>query len=101
LESPIAERTLDAVAADGTRFILTLRVGAAYQSSDVSWSCPIEAISIKQRLPDITGIDSWQATLLSFRLLSDIAGHFVEQGGQLFWPGSHDSCDPSKLWLSG
>lgn len=101
MESPIAERTLEAVAADGTRFILTLRVGAAYQSSDVSWSCPIEAIGIKERLPDITGIDSWQATQLSFRLLSDIAGHFVEQGGKLFWAGSHDLFDPSHLWRSG
>jgi hypothetical protein len=101
LESPIAERTLDAVAADGTQFVLTLRVGAAYQSSDVSWSCPIEAVGIKQRLPDITGIDSWQAIQLSFRLLSDIAGHFVEQGGKLFWSGTRDSCDPSNLWPSG
>ena len=101
IASPIAERVIHAVAADGHEFQLALRVGPAYRSSDVSWSCPVEAIGLHDRLADIVGIDSWQVVQLSFRFLASLVAGFVERGGKLFYSPGGEPVSPAELWPNG
>ena len=82
--------TVLAVDADGREFELTLAVGRAYRVNEVQWSCPVSMTGLYERLVDIAGVDSWQATQLAFRLIADLLESFIEQGGRLMWTDSRE-----------
>jgi hypothetical protein len=85
----IATRDLVGQRIDGVPFDVAIRIGRPYQVDDVSWACPVALDGIDRSLPDIHGIDSWQAFLLATSLVRSRVEHFLEKGGKLYW--RHDS----------
>lgn len=81
----IAERAIYAVDANGDGFEVHLSVGKPYQVSIDEWACPVGLKGIQDRLRDQHGVDSWQALQLSYQLIAQLLGHFVQDGGKLYW----------------
>jgi hypothetical protein len=97
----IAERQLLGINPSGEKLLITLRLGAPYQSSDVDWACPVEAEGLYTKLVDIHGIDSFQALMLAISLLKGLLGGFVEKGGKLLWPdGDKEEVNLEELFAS-
>jgi hypothetical protein len=82
----LASRDLIGERPNGERFDIRVRIGQPYQVNDVSWACPVALDGVDPHLPDIHGIDSWQALLLAISLLRNRLEHFLETGGKLYWP---------------
>lgn len=81
----IAERRIRAISAKGERLTLRVAVGRPYQVDDVSWACPVSIEGLHAKLHDTVGIDSWQALGLANALAQQLLGHFLEDGGRLYW----------------
>jgi len=82
----LASRSLIGANASGERFGITIRIGHPYQVNDVSWACPVAVDGVDTQLPDMHGIDSWQALLLAIDLVRSRLEHFIERRGKLYWP---------------
>jgi hypothetical protein len=81
----LAARGLTGERPNGERFDIRLRIGQPYQVNDVSWACPVALDGLDRQLPDMHGIDSWQALLLAISLVRNRLEHFLETGGKLYW----------------
>jgi hypothetical protein len=81
----IAERRIAAVSPKGEKLTLRVAVGRPYQVDDVSWACPVSIEGLYDKLHDAVGIDSWQALSLALGLARQLLGHFLEDGGKLYW----------------
>ena len=84
----LASRTITAIAGDGRKFPITLRIGTPYEVSEGEWACPAAIDGLQERLHDIHGIDAWQTLQLVQSLQAQLLGYFVEDGGKLFWAES-------------
>ena len=80
----IAERTIYAIDKDSRGFEIQLMVGKPYQVSPTEWACPVAMMGLHGVFPDMHGIDSWQALMVSLKLIGDVLAYFVEDGGRLF-----------------
>jgi hypothetical protein len=52
---------------------------------------------LHDRIGDVYGIDAWQVVQLAYELLIQLAGHFVEAGGQLYWPETKEPMELDTL----
>ena len=93
----IARRTLLAIDSTGREFSLTLGIGLPYEVSPDEWACPLLMDGLHERLADQHGVDSWQAMQLAYQLIAQLLGYFAEDGGQLYWPESHEPLALSEL----
>jgi len=74
----------------GKEFELTLGVGQPYEISEHEWACPVLMRGLHDELRDTHGADSWQAHQLAQRLIAQLLGYFVHDGGKLLWPESRE-----------
>jgi hypothetical protein len=94
----IAARTLTAVKPSGEEVSVTLRIGQPYEISSEEWACPVAIEGLQERLRDIHGIDSWQTIQLVQNLQAQLLGYFIEEGGKLYWPGTHECMELVELF---
>jgi len=97
----IAERELVADSPKKGHFHVVIRIGRPYQVSDVEWACPVVIEGLHSRLPDIHGIDSFQALMLALNLVRSLLEGFVEEGGKLSWPESGEEVSVDSLFHRG
>lgn len=81
----IAERVIYGVDKDGRGFDIGLKIGRPYETDSPyrAWRCPVSVIGLPA-IPDIWGVDSWQALMLAMQAQRSVLEHFVEKGGRLF-----------------
>jgi hypothetical protein len=97
----IAERTLICVKASGERVPVTLRIGRPYPASDVDWACPVALYGLEAKLPDMHGVDSFQALMLAQKLLLQLMTGVVENGGRFEDDEDGSPIDINKLFAAG
>ena len=90
IQDAIAVRTALAMAADGSEFTLTARIGRPFLASGGDWACPVDLSPLYPRLLDQHGVDSWQALQLCCRLIAQLLVAFEQDGGKLFWPNERE-----------
>lgn len=88
----IAERTVYAVDKDSRGFEIRLLIGRPYrtESENESWACPIATVGLPHPLPDMVGVDSWQALMLGRSILRSVLSSFIDDGGRLYWEKDGD-----------
>ena len=62
-------------------------VGMPYPCGEGEWACPVFLTPLFDQLPDIRGVDSFQALSLALKLIHSLLEGFIEQGGTLFFDG--------------
>ncbi|HWO59936.1 MAG TPA: hypothetical protein VNO31_07880 [Umezawaea sp.] len=95
LGAVVAERHLDAVAGEGARTTVTIRVGTPRPdplSPNGDWCCPHQIVGLGDEAVEASfGVDSLQALLLSvFGLRVKLAARAEEAGVSLDWLGMAD-----------
>ena len=85
----LVERHLIGEDAKRGRFPIHIRIGRPYAESE-DWRCPVAIEGIWARLPDMAGVDSFQALFLALSMTRQALEDFVEKGGILRWPGEED-----------
>jgi hypothetical protein len=101
LADTIAERTLMYVKPNGQRVPITLRIGKPYPASDADWACPVALEGLEPRLPDIHGVDSFQALMLAQKLLLQVMTAVLEDGGRFEEGEDGSPVDITKLFAAG
>ena len=86
MDTPIASVEINAIARDGERFVVSLKIGMPYRRDEDIWSCPISLAPLYARLADQSGADAFQALCLASRLAVTLLEHFRDEGGQLIYP---------------
>jgi hypothetical protein len=79
----VASLSIDAKSADGATFNVGLEIGAPYQIEEGEWACPVTLRGLHEGLPDIRGVDSFQALCLAIGLALTLLQNFVDKGGTL------------------
>jgi len=79
---------------------MKLRLGNPYEISAEEWACAVAIEGLREQLPDIHGIDAWQALQLAQNLQVQLLRHFVDDGGKLAWPGSLEPMELGDLFPS-
>ena len=97
----VAERPLMCVKANGERVSVTLRIGKPYPASDVDWACPVALEGLERKLPDIHGVDSFQALMLAQKLLLQLMTGVIEDGGRFEDDEGGSPIDLKKLFAAG
>ena len=97
----VAERTLVCVKPNGERVPVTLRIGKPYPASDVDWACPVALEGLERKLPDIHGVDSFQALMLAQKLLLQLMTGVIEDGGRFEDDEDGSPIDLKKLFTAG
>ena len=64
----VAECELVCIEPDGARVAFTVRIGRPYQDPHGDWRCPVALDGLEKRIPDVAGVDSFQALMLARRL---------------------------------
>ena len=85
MTDPVACRRLICVRLSGESLDVTITVGRPYSDSGRT-RCPVSLEPLYGRLPDIEGVDSWQALQLAMELVERLLRSEVERGSQLYWP---------------
>jgi hypothetical protein len=58
-----------------------------YPCDEGDWACPVSLTPLFNQLPDIHGVDSFQALSLAVKLIHSLLEDFVEKVGTLFLDG--------------
>lgn len=93
----IASRKLLAIDADADEFELTIAIGEPYEISEREWACPVSVQGLQARIPDMRGVDSWQAMQLAYQTAAQALVYFVEDGGRLLQPENREPIMPEDL----
>ncbi len=93
-----AERRLWAIDATGREFALTIAVGEPYRVDGGDWACSVATEGLFDRLPDIHGVDSWQALQLALRLVASLLTGCATDGGRLFGFEEREPVAPYELF---
>jgi hypothetical protein len=66
---------------------IVVEIGRPYRPCDApeDWACPVSLMPLYPSLPDIYGVDSFQALCLALSLVFDLLTHFEKQGGSLHY----------------
>ena len=84
---PIAVRELHWTQPGGACGKVRLALGTPVQSSNgMSWACPMAADGLFDNLPEMHGVDSWQALILALSVLKMIVKDKIEKGWTFHWP---------------
>jgi hypothetical protein len=89
-ESYIAGLDLLAVAPDGGRRPVALRVGAPERGAGGAWRCALRLDGLHAGLPAMEGDDAVQALCLALGLAAALLRDFVGAGGRLLDAGGRD-----------
>ena len=97
----VADRTLVCIKPDGQRVSVTLQIGKPYRASDVDWACPVALEGLQPKLPDMHGVDSFQALMLAQKLLLQLMSGVIEDGGSFRDDEDDSPVDIKKLFAAG
>jgi hypothetical protein len=97
----IATRRLRARRPEGDSFDIEVGIGKPVARGDQEGKCAVLLDGLHDRLADQHGIDSWQALMLAQRLARQLLGHFLEDGGQLWYPEAEDTAVDLSAMFSG
>ena len=64
------------------------------------WACKVEITRLFTPPKNIYGEDSWQAQALAMRFAASLVQHFVERGGELYWPNDGATPERERFELS-
>ncbi|PSL54206.1 hypothetical protein B0I31_107263 [Saccharothrix carnea] len=95
LGAVVADRRVEAVAGDGTRAPVVIRIGTPHPdplSPNGDWCCPHQVVGLGDEAVGASfGVDSLQALLLSvYRVKLDLAARAEAAGVELDWLGQPD-----------
>ena len=81
----ISKLEIIGVDSDGRRFTIIAKVGKPNPVEGKSdlWACPISLEPLYKNLPDVQGVNSFQASCLASKLIIDLLRSFKEKGGKL------------------
>ena len=94
----VASRKLLAIDKNGHEFELTVAVGEPYQTSGSEWACSVSIQGLHERLPDMHGVDSWQALQLAYQMAARLLIDFTDNGGRLFGVEEGERVTPRELF---
>ena len=94
----LAARTIEARYPDGRLIRITPRLGQPYQVLLDEWACPVAIDGLHGRIPDIRGIDAWQALQLGQQLLAKLLMDLVLEGCRFFWTESEEEMNITDLF---
>ena len=94
----IASRTIDVLHTDGRVIRITPKIGQPYKVLSDEWACPVAIDGFHERIPDIRGIDAWQALQLSQQLLAKLLQDLLQEGCRLYWPQTSDPMTKTDLF---
>ncbi len=97
MNNPLASRSILAVKPNGERLTVVLAIGHPYEVTPEQWAIPVSMSGLHSRLGDIHGIDAWQVIQLAYEFVVQLIGHFVEEGGKLYWPETEEPIEPEEL----
>lgn len=80
---------------------MTLRIGKPYRASDVDWACPVALEGLQPKVPDMHGVDSFQALMLAQKLLLQLMSGVIEDGGSFRDDEDDSPVDLAKLFAAG
>lgn len=89
----LAERDIECTFPDGTRKLVTLKLGRPQPAPDADWLCFVNADGLPQWTEPkvLFGVDPWQAMFLAAGLLFRVFHHYVKQHGiALYWNGTKE-----------
>jgi hypothetical protein len=95
--TPLATCTLLAVDRSGRELSVTIGVGQPYETGPQEWACAVRLDGLYENLRDQHGVDSWQALQLALRLVTQLLGCFVADGGKLLWPDTREEMSVQEL----
>lgn len=97
LPQNIASLSLDAVRANGEKFVLELAIGAPFISErHQTWACPVTLRPIFSEPQEVAAADSLQALSLALRVARSLLEDFTDKGGKLLLDGEDF---PIDAWL--
>lgn len=79
----LAERSLRAVAPDGTQTAIEIRIGAPEEVSPETWTVAIDIEGLEYGMKTALGVDPWQALTVAFAVTEQAVRYFLECGGKL------------------
>lgn len=79
----IAAKDLIGRRPDGATVAIKIRVGRPYRLERYQWAVSLSLEGIRRELPDVRGVDSFEALSRAFALLYGLLEEFVGQGGAL------------------
>ena len=85
----MAERRLVGKATGGDSFEIVATIGAPFRSEVGDWACPVSLAPLFDSLPDIHGVDSFQALQLGLELIDRLLRDFVAKGNGLSLDGEN------------
>ena len=97
MKSPLASRPILAVKPNGERLAVVLTIGHPYEVTPEEWAISVAMSGLHGRLGDLHGIDAWQVVLLAYRFVAQLLGHFVNEGGKLYWPETEEPMELEAL----
>lgn len=93
----IASLSLDAVRANGEKFVIELAIGAPFISErHQTWACSLTLNPLFAKPQEVAGDDSVQALSLTLRAARSLLEDFTEKGGKLLLDGE---AFPIEVWL--
>lgn len=81
----IAELNIVGVKPNGDKIDITVKIGKPYPVAIDDWACPVALPQLYNRLPDMHGVDSFQALCLASNLAITLLRSFKEKGGKLIY----------------
>lgn len=97
MEEVIAKLDLVLVRPSGERFPVCVEIGRPYLMSEGSGAgyaaCPVSMRGLYKRLPDIHGVDTFQALSLVLHLVRTLLKGFVEDGGRVLYSDGQSDFD--------
>jgi len=90
-------RTLRAVSPDGEELTVFVAVGAPYETKEGAWVAPVSVEPLEQKIPEVFGADSWQATKLAMDHSTFYLKRFIKNGGKLYFQDSDETEEPFTL----
>ena len=87
MKTIVATRSLVGRTPERGELDITCSVGMPYPCKDGDWACPVSLTPLFDQLPDIRGVDSFQALSEAVKLIHRLLEGFVEMGGTLFMDG--------------
>jgi len=97
MNNPLASRTILAVKSNGERLAVVLAIGQPYEVTPEEWAIPVSISGLHSPLGDIHGIDAWEVIQLAYEFIAQLIGHFVGEGGKLYWPETEEPIELDEL----
>lgn len=83
----ISELEIYGIKHTGKKIKITAKIGKPYPEKSIgkgdNWACPVSLEPLYKRLPDIVGVESFQALWLASNLILRLLQTFLNKGGQL------------------